>query len=32
VDYKAEFDATQSAKPSIPRPATPRRTPAKTRG
>ncbi|HXL93748.1 MAG TPA: bifunctional aspartate transaminase/aspartate 4-decarboxylase [Streptosporangiaceae bacterium] len=40
VDYKAEFDAARSAaskngaarKPSIPRPAAPRRTPAKTRG
>src|SRR6202453_222465 len=40
VDYKAEFDAAQATagqngaarKPSIPRPAAPRRTPAKTRG
>jgi aspartate 4-decarboxylase len=29
VDYKAEFDA---AHPAIPRPAAPRRTPARTRG
>jgi aspartate 4-decarboxylase len=35
VDYKAEFDAAQNGsarKPAVPRPAAPRRTPARTRG